>query len=429
MEKMIMPDKYKKILVEICRILLGAVFVFSGFVKAVDPLGGTYKNEDYFSAFGLEFFNFTALPFSFFLAALEFALGVCLLLGVYRRFHSVLILLFMLFMTPLTLYLAIANPVTDCGCFGDALVISNWETFYKNIVLLTAAFVVFKWYKYMTPVFSKKSQSLVVLYTYLFILGVSFYCYTYLPVLDFRPYKIGSNIPSLMEIPDGAPHDEYETTFIYAKNGVEQEFTMDNYPAGDDTWTFVDSKSKLIKKGYEPPIHDFTIVTKDGDDITDEVLANPSYTFLLVSHKLEKADDANVDKINEVYDFSKQYNYDFYALTASLQDEIIEWAENTGAEYPFCATDDITLKTIVRSNPGLVLIKDGTVINKWPHRRILEKEALSKPLEETKWGQMPPNYDTQYISLLAFILIAPLFLLFLFDFFKYRKQEQIEIQN
>ncbi len=414
-------DKVKKIIVEISRIVLGVVFVFSGFVKAVDPWGGAYKNEDYFNAFGLNFFDFTALPVSFVQAAVEFALGFCLLLGVYRRFHSILMLLFMLFMTPLTLYLAIANPVSDCGCFGDALVITNWETFSKNVVLLAASIAVFKWYTYMTPLFSPQYSWLVTLYTYLFIGGLSFYCYMHLPVLDFRPYKIGANIPELMKVPEGAPHDIYETTFIYSKDGAEKEFTLENYPAEDSTWVFVDSKSKLIQKGYQPPIHDFTITTENGEDITEAVLADTSYTFLLIMNRLDKADDSNVDDINEIYDYSRQMGYAFYALTAAGPADIQRWKENAGAEYPICVTDNTTLKTIIRSNPGLLLLKDGIVINKWPHGYLPVEQAFVKPLEETSWGQVPENKDKKKIATLALILIVPLVLLFLPDFFHRRK--------
>lgn len=420
--KIQIPDKYKKIIVEICRVLLGIVFVFSGFVKAVDPLGFTYKISDYLAAFGLSSLDFFALPASFFLSALEFVLGVCLLLGVYRRFHSILILLFMLFMTPLTLYLAIANPVTDCGCFGDAIVISNWQTFFKNVIFLAAAIIVFLWYKLMTPLYTYKSISLAALWTWLFILGVSFYCYTYLPILDFRPYKIGNSITKLMEIPDGAGQDVYESVLIYEKDGVSQEFTLENYPKDDNTWTFVDSKSKLIKKGYEPPIHDFVIVNEYDEEITDDILYDPNYTFLLISYKLEKADDSDVDKINEIYDYSKANDYSFYALTSSLPDKIREWTENTGAEYPFCTMDEIALKTIIRSNPGLMLLKEGTVINKWPHKKIPGEKFLDQRLEDSELGQIPKNRDARNVLLLAFILLLPLLALGLFDYFHYRKK-------
>ena len=408
------PELYKKIVVEFCRVFLGLVFLFSGFVKAVDPFGTVYKTLDYLSAFGLDIFNVFVLPLAFAQLALEFGMGACLLLGIYRRFHSILFLLFMCFMTPLTLYLAIKNPVTDCGCFGDALIITNWQTFYKNLVLLAATVVVFFWYKRMIPLY-KESQLTTISFTYLFVLGVSFYCYLYLPILDFRPYKIGNNISELMEVPEGAPVDKFETTLIYAKEGVNEEFTMANYPKGDSSWVYVDTRLKLIEKGYEPPIHGFSIITEIGDDITEDVLSDDSYTFLLIAHRLEQANDSYIDRVNEIYDFCLQNKYAFYCLTSSSSDEIKEWKENTGAEYPFCTMDDITLKTIIRSNPGLLLLKAGTVINKWPNRRIPKEDALTQPLEDSQWGQIPANHDVKNIMLLSIFFASFLSVLFFLE--------------
>ena len=418
-----LPENVKKILVEVSRIILGCIFVFSGFVKAVDPLGSTYKFQDYLTAFGMDFLNFTTLPASFFLSAFEFSLGVFLLLAIYRRFTTIMTLLLMSFMTCLTFYSAITNPVTDCGCFGDALILSNWDTFYKNIVLMVFTVIVLLWYKLMSPVFSKRNVSFVAFYTIVFILGVSVYCYRNLPILDFRPYKIGNNIPEQMIRPEGAAQDVYETTFIYEKDGKKQTFTLDNYPANDPSWTFVDSKSVLKEKGYTPPIHDFTITTMIGDDITDEILADTSYTFLLVSHKLDKANDADADKINELYDYAQKYNYGYYMLTASTPDQIIEWAENTGAEYRICTTDEITLKTIVRSNPGMMLIKNGNIINKWAYRNLPDGDAIESPLNETSIGAIPPNKDVQKILYCTIILIVPIALVFALERIRSRKKE------
>ena len=235
-----------KILTECSRLLIGVVFIFSGFVKAVDPVGGAIKIGDYLTSFGLDMLQpFTALV-SFALSAAEFAMGVCMLLGVYRRYNSFLVLLFMAFMTPLTLYLALFNPVSDCGCFGDAIVISNWETFFKNLVLSAAAIMVFMHSGKMFQCFTYKVYWFVALFSYFFCIGFAYWNYNHLPVMDFRPYKIGANIPSLMAIPDGAPEDEYKYTFVYEKDGVQKEFSLENYPQNDSTWTFVESKTELI---------------------------------------------------------------------------------------------------------------------------------------------------------------------------------------
>ncbi len=423
-------EKIKKIIAEFCRILLGCVFVFSGFVKAVDPMGGAYKIQDYFTAFGFDWMSVLSLPLSFAQSAIEFALGVCILVGVSRRFNSVMILFVMLFMTPLTLYLAITNPVSDCGCFGDAWVITNWQTFYKNIVLLVAAIILVCWHKKITPLFSYKASSLVTGYVYVFILFLSFYCYRNLPLFDFRPYKIGANIPELMVVPEGAPHDVYgDPVFIYEKDGVKKEFTLENYPKGDSTWIFVDQISPLIKKGYVPPIHDFTITTQEGDDITDVILSNQSYTFLLISTNFKSADESNVDRINEIYDFCKEFGYDFYCMTASGQEEIERWKENTGAEYPICTTDLVTLKTIIRSNPGLMLIKGGTVLNKWHYRNIPTDDTLKQPLEQSSLGKIAPDNDRKELIFSLLLLLIPLFLFYLGDYPHRKRIKNENIEN
>jgi len=419
-----MGQTVKKIIVEISRIILGAVFVFSGFVKAVDPLGTAYKIKDYLTAFNLGYFDFTALPLSYIQFAVEFSIGICILLGVYRRANTILALIMMIVMTPLTLYLAIKNPVTDCGCFGDALVLTNWQTFFKNLPLLLMAICLFLWYKSITPVFTKKCNSLITFWVYLFIIGLGLYCFYFLPVLDFRPYKVGAHIPSLMEIPEGAEHPVFDTKLIYSKDGKQREFTIKDYPKDDTSWVFVDSKTVLLKKGYVPAIHDFSITTGEGNEITDHVLADTSYTFLLIMHKLEEASDVNVDKINDIYDYSKKLGYSFYALTSSLPVEIHEWIKNTGAEYPFGTMDDIALKTIIRSNPGLLLIKGGTIINKWPNTALPNFSGVKTSLNSSVIGKIPENHNLQKMIIISLVLVAPLFILYPYDFFVIRKRQK-----
>ena len=245
-------DLWTKILAETCRLLLGLVFLFSGASKAVDPVGGTIKISEYLSSFGLDSLQSCSFPFAINLAAVEFTLGACMFLGVYRRYASFLTLLMMLFMTPLTLYLALYNPVADCGCFGEALIITNWQTFYKNVVLLTAAVIAFIYNQRTMAGYTFKVYWFVATFAYVYCVGFSLRNYWHLPIIDFRPYQVGVNIPDQMNIPEGAPQDEYEYTFIYEKDGVQKKFNLDNVPADDSTWTFVDTETKLIKKGYKP---------------------------------------------------------------------------------------------------------------------------------------------------------------------------------
>ena len=371
----------------VCRFILAVVFVFSGFVKAIDPLGTQYKIQDYITAFGWTdiFPDYFALCASLLLGMLEFCLGVYLFFGIRRIIAPRAVVLVMALMTPMTFWIALENPVSDCGCFGDAVVLGNWATFWKNVVLLAMSLVVMKWRKRIFPLVTTRFDWVIALYGFLYIFGVEIYCYRDLPLFDFRPYHAGANIRWGMEIPEGEKPSKVETHFILQKDGVEKEFTVDNYP--DSTWTFVDSKLVVVEKGYEPTIHDFEIRRwEDMEDITEQVLSDENYTFLLVAHQLSLADDSAIDLINELYDYSLIHGYAFYCLTASEEEDIREWQENTGAEYPFCIMDDITLKTMIRSNPGLMLLKEGTVIRKWSKNKFPDEYQLNAPLDELPIG-------------------------------------------
>ena len=405
--------------------MLATLFIFSGFVKAVDPLGSFYKIQDYLAAFGIISWFPTYLPllFAIILSSAEFCVGVFLFFGVRRKIASTLALLLMSVMTPLTLYLALANPVSDCGCFGDAWVLTNWQTFGKNIVLLIAAIAVFRERKLMFRFVTLKIEWMVSLYTLLFVFALSFYCLEYLPVLDFRPYKIGADIKAGMEIPEGAKPSVFESRFVLEKDGRRQEFTLDNYP--DSTWTFVETRTVLKEKGYEPPIHDFSMISLDtGEDITDSVLTDKGYTFLLVAHRIEEADDSNIDLINEIYDYSVEHGYGFYALTSSPDEEIEMWRERTGAEYPFCQMDDITLKTIIRSNPGLLLIKDGTILNKWSDNQLPDEYVLNDSLDKLELGQQKQENKLHTIGYVLLWFIVPLTLVVGIDILIIKRRER-----
>ena len=404
--------------------------IFAGFVKAVDPLGFFYKIQDYLTAFGMIswFPSYAPLLVGIALSAIEFSVGVFLFLGIRRKVASVLALLLMVVMTPLTLYLALANPVSDCGCFGDAWILTNWQTFGKNVVLLVAAVSVFKWQDLLVRFITPKMEWMISMYTFLFVFALSFYCLENLPILDFRPYRIGANIKAGMEIPEGAKPSVFESRFILEKGGKRQEFTLDNYP--DSTWTFVESRTILKEKGYEPPIHDFSMMSLDTwEDITDSVLSDKGYTFLLVAHRIEGADDSNIDLINEIYDYSVEHGYGFYALTSSPEDEIELWRDKTGAEYPFCQTDDITLKTIIRSNPGLLLVKDGTILNKWSDNRLPDEYVLTDSLDKLELGKQKQESDLQTIGYVLLWFILPLMMVLCVDILVVRRREKQRLRQ
>lgn len=407
----------RKIVVNLCRLLLSVVFILSGFVKAIDPLGTQYKIDDYLEAMHLAGLlpPLVTLSMSVVQSSVEFCLGIFMLFAIRRKITTISVLVIMAVMTPLTLWLAIANPIADCGCFGDAIVLTNWQTFFKNIVLLTAAIVVARWPQEMFRFVSESIQWIAVNYSAVFILATSVWCLYDLPLFDFRPYHVGANIQEGMEIPEGAEQPEFETTFILEKNGHRQEFGIDNYP--DSTWTFIDSRTVMTKEGYVPPVHDFSITTSDGDDITEQVLNDTSYVFLLVAPFLEHADDSRLDLINEVYEYAKEHGYAFYGLTSSNERAIMRWRDMTGAEYDFCLTDGTTLNTIIRSNPGLVLLKHGTVIRKWSHNRLPELDETMDilPLEQLEIGHISLSSVSSKVSQILLWFVLPLTLLSVAD--------------
>lgn len=359
------------------RGVLSLILLFSGFVKAVDPLGTQYKLQDYLEALGMGgmIADWLLLGVSIALSTMEFVLGVLLLFAISRRLVTKITLGMMVVMTCLTVWIYIANPVEDCGCFGDAIVLTNGQTLLKNIVLLALA-ALLAWKPLRIKRFISLKWQWITYYTAVaFIIAVSAYSLYFLPLIDFRPYHIGANIKEKMSIPDGAPQPEYKTTFIMEKDGKRQEFTLENYP--DSTWTFIDSKTVQTSEGYVPEIPDLVIQDmRSGEDLTEQILSDEGLTLLLVSPHLEQANDAQFGEIDRLYEWAKEQGISFYCLTASGRQGIEQWIDVTGAEYPFCNVDETTLKTMIRSNPGLMLLKAGTVIGKWSHNSLPRPDEI-----------------------------------------------------
>ena len=402
--------------VNICRFILAVTFIFSGYVKAIDPLGTLYKLKDYAAAMALNDIlpDWALVIVAIALGALEFSLGVFMLFAVRRHMVSKLTLALMSVMTALTVWIYIADPVKDCGCFGDALKLTNGETLLKNIVLIACATLVAWRPADMARFISRTNQWIVRYYTITYIIVTSVYCLYTLPIFDFRPYRVGTNIKQGMEIPEGAEQPEFESTFILRKNGVTREFTLDNYP--DSTWEYVDTKTVQTKKGYEPPIHDFAITTNDtGEDITEQVLTKKGYTFLLVSPRLAVADDSNFGDIDQIYEYAEENGVDFFCLTASTNEDIERWRELTGAEYTFCNADETTLKTMIRSNPGLILLKDGTIIGKWSHNALPQTDDLTAPLEQLPIGKAQNDSTPERLLIVLLTFFVPLMALTIAD--------------
>ncbi len=415
-------DTLLKISAECCRILIGVVFIFSGFVKAIDPAGFAIKIGEYLTSFGLESFMPLSTLAAFNLCSIEFMLGVCILLGAYRKYAALLILVFMAFMTPLTLYLALFDPVHDCGCFGDAVVITNWETFYKNILLSAAAVLLYIQHKRLFPFYTYKVYWFIPLFAYLFCNTFAYWNIIHQPMIDFRPFQVGANIPSLMDVPENAAEDEYRYAFVYEKDGIKKEFDLDHLPT-DSSWVFVESTTELIREGYRPPIEAFNLYTTLGKDVTGEILADTGAVFLLLAPKLEKASDSRIDEINSLYEYTTDHHIAFYGVTGSSLEEISYWTDYTGAEYPFLQADEVLLKTIIRSNPGLVLLKGGTILGKWNYRDIPDETRLPAFVSSALAGKYIDRKETTRFAAIFGSFAVPLLLVWCYDVWRNRRRQ------
>lgn len=399
-----------KFLRYISRIIVGFVFIFSGTVKAVDPLGSAYKFTDYFTAFNLEFLKFLALPLGILLCTAEFISGFSVLSG-YRMKSGIWgVFLLMILFTPLTLILALTNPVSDCGCFGDAIHLTNWQTFGKNVVLLALVIILFTGRSQVKQAFQPLREWTMIVFATLLFVRFSLLNLRNLPLFDFLPYKKGVNITESMQIPEGKPADEYKTTFIYERDGVKKEFTLENYPANDTAWKFVDQKSVLVKKGYTPPIHDFIISAGDGTDITGKILSDTGYTLLMISKKLEEAKSKNIEKGLIVGRLCGSQNIAFYLVTASGTGEAGSFSDRA----PVCQADETTLKTMIRSNPGYILLRNGTIEGKWSWATLPGPDLFFKTI---KGGQISSADNKRHILIVYSSAFSAIILLLLISSF------------
>lgn len=363
----------------LCRIIVGIVFIYSGFVKGIDPLGSDYKFTDYFNAFGMGWMNATTLFFSFALSLAEFLIGTALLFNLWVSRMAWGSLLFMAFFTPLTLVLALTNPVSDCGCFGDAMILTNWQTFWKNIILFLLAIMIFVYRKEY-----KSSLSLMGQFSFLTLAGagmlcLSIYCYRHLPVLDFRPYAVGKNITEGMRLPEGAKPDQYEVTLKYKnkQTGEIRSFTEESYPWQDTlNWEYESSSERLVKKGYITPIHDLVIEHPTLGNITEEILEDDNHTILAVAYNLNQSDTQYQPAINRLAEYAREKGIRFYGLTSSTERDIEAYKKRNHVPYEFCTADEIQLKTMIRSNPGVIILREGTILDKWAGKDVPDVKEL-----------------------------------------------------
>lgn len=384
----------KQKLLVIARWIVGIVFTFSGFVKGIDPMGFQYKLNDYLEALHLQVLEFFSFPGALLLPFAEFAIGITLLTGVLIRLSTKLTLIFMLFFTPFTLYIALKNPVTDCGCFGDALVISNWQTFYKNIVLIFLAVILLINRKNLHFIATEKYRKIAFTFLLLSYLFVVYWSYNHEPIFDFRPYKVGVNIPDGMKTPAGSPTDIYQNIYHYRnrKSNEVKQFSDSDFPWKDTiNWKFESMDPPLLlKKGYQPPIHDFSIQTIDQENVTDFYLQDSLFTFFVIAYDLEKSSNKKQKELNVLAEWAKLKGYHFIGLTSTTGVALNKYQQEQLPAYEMMFTDQITLKTIIRANPGLILIWKGTIIGKWHYNDFPtseEAETIIKAEMKKKLNQ------------------------------------------
>ena len=356
-----------KITTNIVRVLTGLLFIFSGFIKANDSLGFAYKLVEYFEVFGTHFLIPIALPLAMFICIFEIVLGFTLLMGARIKLTLWLLLLMIVFFTFLTFYSAYYQKVLSCGCFGDAIPLTPWQSFTKDLILLVMIIILFIGKQYINPIVGKRFENFLLIIILVGNTAFPIYTYNYLPVIDFRPYAIGKNIPEQTKgIPDQV---KFYYTLKDKKTGETKEFEKfpENY---DQFYDYVSNRTEVIKKGIDPKIKDFSISDLNGSDYTQDIIENPNYNFLLICYDLDKTNKDVFGKINDFAALCKQGGVTFIALTSSTKETIEKFKQEAKTNIDFYNSDGTVLKTMIRSNPGLMMLKGGTVINMWHYHTI-----------------------------------------------------------
>jgi hypothetical protein len=355
-----------------------------------------------------------SLIFGILLATAELIIGLCFLFGLRMKLASLGAILFMAFMTVLTLVLAITNAVQDCGCFGDAIKLTNWQTFYKNLIIMPFVIYAFIERKNYRQVFENTAEWIIAILLLIASSGISIYAYRHLPFIDFMAYRVGANIPEGMVIPEGAPADVYEkSTFIYEKDGKKDVFTLDSLP--DETWTYVDAPApKLLKKGYVPPTQDFSVTSLEtGESMHENIFAQGGYLIFITSADILHAKQNNPDALNELYQYATTSNINFMMLSGSSEQANQAYLQNAGAKYPVYATDATVLKSMVRSNPGIMLLKDNIILKKWNINDAPSVDELKELLTDNPEDIIAGNYScSKWTTVLLACLVFVLFLFF-----------------
>jgi uncharacterized membrane protein YphA (DoxX/SURF4 family) len=376
----------KNALLWFCRISVGLLFIFSGLIKANDPLGFSYKLEEYFEVFHLTFLNDLALCFAILLCAMEMILGFALLIGVRAKQVAWGLLLIIIFFAFLTFYSAFFKVVQTCGCFGDAIPLTPWQSFSKDLVLLVLIIVLFKNKEQIKPIFGVKTGERLLIAAVVFSVGFGFYTYSFLPIVDFLPYKVGANIPDEMKTPPGAMPDEFELTYSLKnkKSGETKTMTDKEYlKTGiwkDNNWEVVGNpESRLVKKGFAPKIADLNIEDAQRNEYNKELLSNPFYSLVIVAYDLKKTDGAAINRLNALAtNLTQNFNMRTIFLTSASPADAAAFAKQYHLISEIFYADGVPLKSMVRSNPGIILLKNGTIIDKWHYHTVPDYDHLVK---------------------------------------------------
>ena len=423
-------EKWCLLLTMLMRLTVGGVFIYSGFTKAIDPWGSCYKIIDYLSAMGLTEWTGTALFVAVALAVIEFVLGVVIAVGAYRRGSPILALILMLVMTPLTLWLAVTGVVPDCGCFGDALHLSNWATFGKNVLLLLGIIYLLAFNKSLRGVYGPAVQWVVLALSFALVISVAYYGYFTQPLIDYRPYPEGTRLVS--STAEDSDEGEDDFIFIYSKNGEEHEFTIDSLPDEEDGWEYVTRyharrpRGKVIMQGSGSG-NGIAITDQDGNDVTLDVLGDSRRTVLLLFPDLPHVGVVNSFALNELNDAALVSQADVIGLTPATAEEIEHWKDISMASYPIYNMDDSELKMIARGNPAVVYLEDGVI--KWK-RTLSSLDSEEQPMELSEMGK---SYDADSIltnlvlaylaAMLALVIINRTHLMVRYFYYKRHKKQ------
>ena len=402
----------------LCRIVVGLTFLFSGFVKGVDPVGVAIKLKEYFVALGIDFLtpssslgadfvSIFSLSAAVGLSLFEFVLGAAILFGIYRKLAPTLAVITMLFMTPLTLYLAIKNPVHDCGCFGEALVLTNWQTFYKNLILTAASIFLLLYNHKAKDMYLKSIRWIPTLFTIFYILTISILSYLYQPLLDFRPYKSGINIREIMAEEEVQP----EYLFVYEKDGERKEFSIENAPMNDPTWEFVDRIERMPEGVTQKVELDFSVSDNDVD-ITNDILEDDNYTFLILIPSVDGYDNSWDDKIFSLYDYAFEHSYNFYVLTPEAERQSSRM-NRLGIPFTCYTMDETVIETIARGNPAIAMLKDGILYWKISPRDLVDMSQYHADIQSTPLSQLQEDKFNERLAIILSIYVLPLIFLYL----------------